>query len=63
MQQRLADNLFALQLLRSSKDFSQKRDDHYILTINSSWLWKKSTNKFKIREVGGNIHIEPLKDK
>jgi hypothetical protein len=40
----------------------EKRDDHYILTINSSWLWKKSTTKFKIREVGENIYIEPLKD-
>lgn len=40
----------------------EKRDDHYILTINSRWLWKKSTTKFKIREVGENIHIVPLKD-
>lgn len=36
----------------------EKRDDHYILTINSRWLWKKSTTKFKIREVGKDIHIE-----
>ena len=28
----------------------------------ASWLWKKSTDKFKIREVGENIYIEPLKD-
>ena len=40
----------------------EKQGDHYILTINSSWLWKKSTTKFKIREVGENIHIVPLKD-